>query len=76
MIVFPTFAELVWATLKAIKILGGPSSNKDIVQKVIQQEGYPENIQNKMHTSGNLTKLEYSIRWSQSFLKNNWSFRK
>ena len=67
----PKINELMWPTLKAIKILGGSASNKEIVQTVIAQEGYSEEIQNKMHNTRSMTKLEYRMAWAKTYLKKS-----
>lgn len=65
----PKFNELMWPTLKAIKALGGSASNEEIVQKVIEQECYSEDIQNEMHHTGPMTKLAYRMAWAKTYLK-------
>ena len=65
----PKFNELIWPTLKAIKALGGSASNKEILQKIIELEGFSEEIQNEMHGDGPMTKLEYRMTWAKTYLK-------
>lgn len=65
----PKYNELIWPTLKAIKALGGSGSNDEIVQKVIAQEGYSEEMQNVLHNDGPTTKLEYRMAWARTYLK-------
>ena len=68
--IVPKFNELIWPTLKAIKVLGGSASNVEIVQKVIEQEGFSEEIQNEMHGNSPRTELEYRMAWAKTYLKN------
>ena len=65
----PKFDKLMWPTLKAIKALGGSASNAEIVQKVIEQEGFSKETQNEMHDTGPMTKLEYRMAWARTYLK-------
>ena len=66
----PSFKELIWPTLKAIKALGGSGSIQEIVQKVIELEDYSEEIQNRIHTNGYQTNLEYKLAWARTILKS------
>lgn len=65
----PKYNKLMWPTLKALKTLGGSASNTEIVQKIIEQEGFSEGIQNKMHNDGPRTELEYRMAWARTYLK-------
>ena len=65
----PRYNKLMWPTLKAIKALGGSASNAEIVQKVVEQEGFSEEIQNKMHSDGPMTALEYNMAWARTYLR-------
>ena len=66
---FPTFDELMWPTLVALKALGGSGSNEEIVDKIIEIEKVPSDKQEVMSTSGNMTKLEYRSAWARTYLK-------
>ena len=66
---FPTFDELMWPTLLALKSLGGSGSNEEIVDKIIEIEKVPSDRQHEMSTSGNMTKLEYRSAWARTYLK-------
>ena len=65
----PTYNKLMWPTLKAIKALGGSASNAEIVQKVVEQEGFSEEIQNKMHSDSPMTELAYRMAWARTYLR-------
>ena len=65
----PQYHELMWPTLNAIKELGGSASNKEIVKKVMEQENFSDEIQNKMHRDGPITQLEYRMAWAKTYLK-------
>ena len=66
---FPTFDELMWPTLVAMRALGGSGSNEEIVDKIIEIEKLPAEQQNELSTSGNMTKLEYRCAWARTYLK-------
>jgi restriction system protein len=63
----PTFDALMWPALKAIKALGGSASNDELLEKVIELESVPEDVQNVMHTEGQ-TKLSYNLAWAKTYL--------
>lgn len=65
----PTYDELIWPTLKALKELGGSATNQELVDKIIELEGYSEEIQKVPHREGRETKLEYRAAWARTYLK-------
>ena len=65
----PKYHELLWPTLKALKELGGSASNQELVDKIIELENYPEEIQQIPHTDGRITKIEYNSAWARTYLK-------
>lgn len=65
----PTYDELIWPTLKSLKELGGSASNQELVDKIIELEGYSEEIQKIPHKEGRITKLEYRAAWARTYLK-------
>jgi restriction system protein len=66
---FPTYDELMWPTLEAIKALGGSGTNEEIVDRIAEDRGYPVTFLNEPHKSGNMTKLEYRGAWARTYLK-------
>ena len=65
----PTYDELIWPTLKALKELGGSATNQELVDKIIELENYSEEIQTVPHREGRETKLEYRAAWARTYLK-------
>ncbi|MGE4313887.1 MAG: restriction endonuclease [Pseudobdellovibrionaceae bacterium] len=65
----PTYDSLIWPTLKALKELGGSASNQELIDKIIELEGYSEDIQKIPHTDGRQTKIEYNSAWARTYLK-------
>jgi restriction system protein len=55
----PTYDQLMWPTLKALKALGGSASIQELLDKIIEIENYSEEIQSAPHIEGE-TKLEYN----------------
>ena len=46
----PTYDKLLWPVLKAMKALGGSSTNDELLDKVIELKHFPDAVQNVMHT--------------------------
>lgn len=68
-IIVPTYDQLMWPTLKALRALGGSATIQELLDKIIELENYSENVQNFSHTNGKDTKLEYNSAWARTFLK-------
>lgn len=65
----PSFDDLIWPTIKALKDLGGSASNQELVDKIIELEAYPETVQKIEHREGRETKIEYNSAWARTYLK-------
>ena len=65
----PSFDELMWPTLQALKAMGGSASNEELLQKIIELGGYPTEVQNLLHSDGRQTRLNYSLGWAKTYLK-------
>lgn len=65
----PTYDQLLWPTLCAMKSLGGSATNSEILDKIIETENIPESIQNLIHTDNRQTKLSYNIAWAKTYLR-------
>src|SRR4051812_24914921 len=65
----PTFDELLWPTLKALKAMGGSASNEELLAKVIELERIPEPVASFLHTDNRQTKLGYNLAWAKTYLK-------
>jgi restriction system protein len=63
----PTFDELMWPALVAIKALGGSATNEELLGKVIEIMHLPEVVQNLMHNE-RYTKVSYNLAWARTFL--------
>jgi restriction system protein len=65
----PTVTQLYWPTLQALEALGGSGTVTEIEEKVIEIEGYSEELQAVPHTQGTRTKLEYRLAWARTHLR-------
>src|SRR5271157_5177690 len=68
----PTCDELMWPAIKAMRALNGKASNKELLAKVIELEGFSEDVQGLK--PGSLSKLRYNLIWAQSELKRLGAF--
>jgi restriction system protein len=67
----PSYDQLIWPTVKALKALGGSGSNKEIYDKLVEIEGYSEEVQ-QVPASDNASVsslLEYRSFWARTYLK-------
>jgi restriction system protein len=65
----PTHLDLMRPTLEALKALGGSGSNEEIYDKLVEREGFSEEIQNIMLPNGSRAKLWDRAAWARSYLK-------
>jgi restriction system protein len=65
----PTFDRLMIPVLNALKVMGGSASNQELLDKVIELEEYPDEVQNFLHTDNRQTKLNYNLAWARTYLR-------
>ena len=65
----PSHAELLWPTLRAVLAIGGSASIDEIVEKVVELEGFTEEQQSVPHGDGPRSEIEYRLAWSRTYLK-------
>ncbi|SDE08655.1 restriction endonuclease [Rhodospira trueperi] len=65
----PSFDQLLWPTLVAVKEIGGSASNEEILARVIDVAGISDDVASVMHTDGRRTKVGYNLAWAQTYLK-------
>jgi restriction system protein len=63
----PTYDDLMWPALTAMKELGGSATHEELLEKVIELQHIPEAVQNVMHTERQ-TKLSYNLAWAKTYL--------
>jgi restriction system protein len=64
----PTFDEMMWPTLQALKETGGSASNQELLTRVAQLMAIPEEVQNLPLGDGPRTKVENRMEWARTFL--------
>lgn len=70
---FPvSYDQLMNPLLRALVELGGSAANAELLDKVIQLEGYSDEITTVLHNpeSGNQTELGYRLAWARTYLKS------
>ncbi|MDQ6907635.1 MAG: restriction endonuclease, partial [Chloroflexota bacterium] len=48
----PAYHKMLWPTLQALKQMGGSGSVQEIMDRVIEIEGYTETQQSRLHGKG------------------------
>jgi hypothetical protein len=64
----PTFDEMMWPTLLALKQMGGSASNQELLTCVMKLMAIPEEIQNLPHGDGPKSEIEYRMLWTRTYL--------
>jgi restriction system protein len=67
--VVPSYVELLWPTLRAIRAIGDSGSIEEIVEKVVELEGFTEEQQSVPHGDGPGNEIQYRLAWSRTYLK-------
>jgi Mrr N-terminal domain len=65
----PSYKELLWPTLLAVRAMGDSGTIEEIVEKVIELEGFTEEQQAVQHGDGPATEIEYRLAWARTYLK-------
>lgn len=65
----PKFHQLIFPCLKALKALGGSGTNEEILDKVIELEKYPADVQQAQHSDHRQTALNYNLAWARTYLR-------
>jgi restriction system protein len=65
----PSFDELMWPTLQALKAMAGSATNEELLAKVNELEGYSPEVQAVQHSDNRRTKLNYNLAWAKTYLK-------
>ncbi|TDB94375.1 restriction endonuclease [Micromonospora fluostatini] len=65
----PDQAHLLWPTVQALRTLGGSGSIDEIVETVLDQQGFTEEQQQVLHGDGPRTEIEYRLAWARTYLK-------
>jgi restriction system protein len=65
----PSYSDLLWPTLRAVREIGDSGTIEEIVEKVIELEGFTEEQQAVPHGEGPRTEIEYRLAWARTYLK-------
>ncbi|HMJ02501.1 MAG TPA: restriction endonuclease [Conexibacter sp.] len=65
----PPYHELLWPTLLAVRSLGHSATIDELVEQVIDQEGFTDAQLTVLHKSGPRTEIEYRLAWARTYLK-------
>ena len=65
----PSYADLLWPTVKALRALGGCGGISEIVEKAVELKGFTEEQQAVPHGDGPQSQIEYRLAWARSYLK-------
>jgi restriction system protein len=66
----PPFAEVMWATLQAIRELGGSGANREIARKALEIGNFTDDQRAVLHRGvGPETEIEYRVAWARTYLK-------
>jgi restriction system protein len=66
---FPDLPQLMLATVRALKEIGGSASLRELDEQVVEMENLSEGEQAIMMPDGKYRRLNYYLSWSRTFLK-------
>lgn len=65
----PSYDQMLWPTVIALRALGGSGSISEINQTVADNEGYTDEQQAVLHSDGPSTEIGYRLHWARTYLK-------
>lgn len=65
----PSYDDLLWPTLQAVRAIGDSGTISEIVETVIEAEGFSEAQQSIPHGEGPSSEIEYRLAWARTYLK-------
>ncbi len=65
----PSYKDLLWPTLCAVRAMGDSGTIEEIVEKVTEMEGFSEQQQSLVHGDGPNSEIEYRLAWARTYLK-------
>jgi restriction system protein len=65
----PSYNDLLWPTLRAVREIGDSGTIEEIVEKVVELEGFSEEQQTVPHGDGPKSEIEYRLAWARTYLK-------
>ena len=65
----PTYDELNWPALQALRKLGGSASIAEHLTQVIEDQSVPEIVSSILHGESGRSELEYRLAWARTALR-------
>ncbi len=65
----PSYSDLMWPTLLAVRVLGHSAKNHEIDELVIEEEGFADDQLAVLHNDGPRSEIEYRLAWARTYLK-------
>lgn len=65
----PTYNELLWPTLVAVRGLGHTAKLDEINERVVESEGFTVDQMSVLHKNGPRSEIEYRLAWARTYLK-------
>ena len=65
----PTYADLYWPTLVALKNSGGSASNRELSEQIAREMAISDHVADEPHNEGTQTELAYRLAWARTHLK-------
>jgi restriction system protein len=65
----PSFDEMMWPTLEALKNSGGSASNQELLVQVTQLMNLSDEVQSFPYGDGPRTEVEYRLLWARTYLR-------
>ena len=66
----PPIADVIWATLQAVRDLGGSGANREIASKALELGNFSDDQKAVLHRGvGPETEIEYQVAWARTYLK-------
>lgn len=65
----PTYDQMLWPALVALKEAGGSSTNQEMLDRVVKLMAITEEVQVTLHKDGPATEVSYRLAWARTYLK-------
>ena len=65
----PTYNELLWPTLVAVRELGHTARLDEIDERVVESQGFTDEQMSVVHKNGPRSEIEYRLAWARTYLK-------
>jgi hypothetical protein len=65
----PQYQELMWPALEATKAMGGSGAVREMNVRIVEEQGFSEELQAIPHGERRMSELEYRLHWARTHLK-------